>query len=296
MKYGPKVSHLFKHLAQILLPDSLIHCNKSDTGVFFYDGHRIEIASCYTYSLVEASAQLVRANGNALFGPSSWEEVQYLLYQSITNTENVTSDHRLSEALHLSAKGARLLSLMLRTELQGISLFESTSVKFDPDVLVSMPTVRCVLFRGVREALALIVQTATKCLVRHSKWIFLGELDERVSNNGMACARQANACLSELGLTIGLVSFILCANEGVHMTDTIAASVVKDAFLIELEKSFEESFDYLYMEVSKKESFKKQVKLHFFSVLNAADFAEPLASLFIEMLNLSQDVPAGVLL
>ena len=230
------------------------HCNKSDTGVSFYDGHRIETASQYVYSLVEASTQLVRANQNALFGPSSWEDVEYLLRQSITNTENLTSYHHLSEALHLSSKGARLLSLMLRTELESINLFEATSVKFDSAVLVSMPTVRCVLFRGVREALALIVQTATKCLVRHMKWILVGELSERVSNNGMACVRAANACLSKLGLTIGLVSFILCVNEGVRMTDTIAASVVKDAFLIELEKSLEESLEYPYMEDSQKES------------------------------------------
>ena len=38
------------------------------------------------------------------------------------------------------------------------------------------------------------------------------------------------------------------------MTDTIAASVVKDAFLIELEKSLEESLEYPYMEDSQKES------------------------------------------
>ena len=80
------------------------------------------------------------------------------------------------------------------------------------------------------------------------------------------------------------------------MTDTIAASVVKDAFLIELEKSMEEILEYPYMEDSQKESLERRVKLHFFSVLNGPDFSESLARQFVEMLNLSQDMPAGLLL
>ena len=131
--FGKKLMHLMKF-------------GPKDNGkkVYFYDCHRIEIASRYVYGLVEASTRLVRADSSALFGPSSWEDIAVLLGQSIAQTNNVVSGRRLAEALHLSAKGAKLLSLMLKTELQGVNLFDASSVRFSSDILASMPTISCI--------------------------------------------------------------------------------------------------------------------------------------------------------
>ena len=47
------------------------------------------------------------------------------------------------------------------------------------------------------------------------------------------------------------------------------------------------------MEVSKRESVERRVKLYSFFSLNAEDYAGPLASLFAEMLDLSQHMPSS---
>ena len=99
---------------------------------------------------------------------------------------------RLAEALHLSAKGAKLLSLMLKTELQGVNLFNASSVRFSLDILTSMPTICCIKLYGVREALKYAVRNATKFLVRHSKWLLPGELLDMVPANDIVifCVRE----------------------------------------------------------------------------------------------------------
>ena len=102
---------------------------------------------------MEASVRLARADSSALFGPSSREDIEVLLGQSIAQTNNVVLVQRLAEALHLSAKGAKLLFLMLKMELQGVNLFDAAFVRFSSDILASMPTICCIKVYGVREAL-----------------------------------------------------------------------------------------------------------------------------------------------
>ena len=72
---------------------------------------------------------------------------------------------------------------MLKTELQGVNLFDAASVRFSSDVLASMPTICCIKLYGVREALKYAVQNAMKFLVRHSKWLLPGELLDMVLSN-----------------------------------------------------------------------------------------------------------------
>ena len=58
MKYGPKAE---------------------GSSVCFKDPHQIELATEYICGLVSASSRLVRRDGNALFGPSSWDDIEVLV-------------------------------------------------------------------------------------------------------------------------------------------------------------------------------------------------------------------------
>ena len=111
--------------------------------------------------------------------------------------------HRLSQGLHLAARRAKLLLLMLRTELQGYNLHSIPSVELDSEALKAMPSVCLIKSHGVRNGLEAAVQHMTKCLVRHSRWI-LGQ-DECDSSPGSSeiisdecCALEARACLDAL--------------------------------------------------------------------------------------------------
>merc|ERR1719221_491711 len=108
----------------------------------------------------------------------------------------------------------------------------------------------------------------------------------------MTCVREANVCLEELGRTVGLVSFLFCVEEGVDMACPNAAFVVKDAFLCEIERGLD---DLPGMKVSERKRFSKRLKLRFFSALNGDEFARPLVSQFVEMLDSNRELPNGVL-
>lgn len=83
MKYGPKAE---------------------GSSVYFKDPHRTELVAYYVFGLLSASNRLVRRDTGALFGPSTWNDIEVLLTQSLTETENMISGHRLAQGLHLAAR------------------------------------------------------------------------------------------------------------------------------------------------------------------------------------------------
>jgi hypothetical protein len=83
MKYGPKAE---------------------GSSLYFKDPHRTELAAQFVYGLLGASNRLVRRDSGALFGPSSWDDVEVLLGQSVAETENMISGRRLSQGLQLAAR------------------------------------------------------------------------------------------------------------------------------------------------------------------------------------------------
>jgi hypothetical protein len=83
MKYGPKAE---------------------GSSVYFKDPHRTELVSYYVFGLLSASKRLVRRDTGALFGPSMWNDIEVLLTQSLTETENMISGRRLAQGLHLAAR------------------------------------------------------------------------------------------------------------------------------------------------------------------------------------------------
>jgi len=253
-------------------------------NIYFKDPHRTELAAQYVYSLLGSSNRLQRRDSSALFGPSSWDDIEVLFLQSVSETENSSSGARLAQGIQLAARGAKLLSMMFCTELQRYDLCSTSSdVLRDPTVLNAMPTVRIVLSYGVRGALKAAVEYMTKCLVRHSSWIMDAggiEYSNARSTSDESCCLEARACLDSLGSATCFIAWLFCVEEKVKMTETAVAFVVKDAFLAELERSMGDA-----PELSKKnkEQFVRKCKTYFLMSL-VEEFASSLVMSLAKMI------------
>jgi len=271
----------------------LLKLGPKDNGraVYFKDCYRIELTADYVLGILGASSRLVRADGTALFGPSSWEDIETLLEQSTAQTENVISGGRLAEALHLAGRGARLLSLMFQTELRCVDL-SWTRQRFDSDALNSMPTVRLILSRGARDALKLAVRQTTKMLMRHSNLIFSGGRgigDSRArENNGKMSTTEAGHCFSDLCSTVSYVSFLFCIQESLSsLADPSLSYLINSEFSSEVLRSTE---DLPSMKVAERTKFERRIKLHFCSALqNCGEFSRPLATQLATIIGLEGD-------
>ena len=274
MKYGPKADG-----------------GTAGRGVHFKDPHHTELTTEYLRDLLTASSRLVREDSTALFGPSSWDDIEVLLSQSIAETENMISGVRLSQGLHLAAHGAKLLHLMLTTELQGHDLYSASCVEFDSELFKAMPTVRLISGYGVRRGLKAAVQHMTRCLVMHSRWIMdQGDLDlsrgsnEEISNE--CCALEAKSCLDSLGSTTCLIAWLFCVEERTKMTELEVVFVIKDAFLGELELSLE---DVPEMSERNKDKFVKRLMMYFVLSLGE-DFCTQMVVTLGDMLGIADEL------
>lgn len=249
--------------------------NNMGETVRFKDPHRTELVSQYVYSLLWASRRLVRGDSGALFGPSSWDDIEVLLSQSIVQTKNMISGRRLAQGLQLAARGAKLLSMLFQTELQGYDLYSTVSTALESEALVAMPTVRVVKDNGVLNSLQTAVEKTTKCLVHHSGWIMDSggiELATTKSTSDESCSLEARACLDDLGSVICAIAWLYCVEERVGMKEQRVALVITDAFLEEMKRSLQNVPE---MSTQAEEAFVKKCKLYF--VMSLADeFAHPM--------------------
>ena len=254
------------------------------SSVYFKDPLRTQLASSYACALVSASSHLVRKDDSPIFGPSTWDDIEVLLSQSIAQTENAISGRRLAQGLQMAACGSKLLSLMLRTELQGNDL-SSTSFKFDATLMKFMPTVRVLKQEGLRNVLKAVVRHTTLCLVRHSKWILdhdLNELSPIERASAECCASEAKTCLDSLGSVVCYAAWLFCSEEGIAIDHSSSALIIRDEFLSELDRSIENLPE---MSNKKKTTFTKKVKLHFLLSL-VEEFAFPLQDSVGKMIGL----------
>lgn len=254
------------------------------SSVYFKDSLRTELATSYACALVSASSHLVRKDGSAIFGPSSWDDVEVLLSQSIDQTENAISGRRLAQGLLMAACGSKLLSLMLKTELLGNDL-SSTSFSFDPTLMKLMPTVKVLQSEGLRTVLKAVVRHTTSCLVRHSKYFLdhdLNEFSPIERASAECCASEAKTCLDSLGSVVCYTAWLFCAEEGVGINHPNCAFVIKDELVSTLTRCIENLPE---MSSRKKATFAKKLKLHFLISL-AEEFAYPLQDTVGRMIGL----------
>lgn len=272
------------HLVEKLMELIKFGPKAEGSSVYFKDPLRTQLASSYACALVSASSRLVRKDDSVIFGPSSWDDVEVLLSQSITQTENAISGRRLAQGLQMAACGSKLLSLMLKTELQGNDL-ASPSCTFDATLMKFMPTVKVLKCEGLRNVLKAVVRHTTSCLVRHSKWILdhdLNELSTIERASAECCASEAKACLDSLGSVMCYTAWLFCSEESVAINHSSVAIIVRDEFLSELARSIENLPE---MSSRKKATFTKKVKLHFLLSL-VEEFAFPLQDKVGKMIGL----------
>ena len=160
--------------------------------------------------------------------------------------------------------GARLLSTMLLTELSGHDLYSTSNVVLDPTALRDMPTVRLIKSHGVRSTLKFAVEQMTKCLVRHSRWVMDSggiELATNKSTSDESCCLESRVCLDNLASVICIIAWLFCVEETCELRDPSVAFVIKDSFLVEVERSLE---DLPQMNKQIRTMFIRKCKMYFF--------------------------------
>jgi len=244
---------------------------------------RTHFAHLYASGLVSASARLVRRNGKAIFGPSSWDDIEVLLSQS-TDRAVATSGIRLTHELQTAACGAKLLSLMLKTELLDYDL-SSTEFDFNSESLKAKPTVVVMKKQGLRNVLKTVTRHTSKCLLRHAKYLLDSDVYSQPSgnhNHTACCASEAKTCLDNLGSVICYTAWLLCAEERISIEHQTPAFVVRDTFLSELSLCDD---TLPRMNSKKKKMFIINLKLCFLLSLRE-EFAYPLEEMVGGMIGL----------
>ena len=186
--------------------------------------------------------------------------------------------------------GAKLLATMLLTELSGHDLYSTSNGMLDSTAVRAMPTVRMIKTYGVRSALKASVEQMTKCLVRHSRWIMDSggiEMSTNKSTSDESCCLESRVCLDNLGSVVCVIAWIYCVEEMVELKDTSVAFVIKDSFLVEMERALE---DVPEMNERNKNTFVRKCKMYFLMSF-VEEFTAPLKMTLAKMIGIDDDFP-----
>lgn len=178
--------------------------------------------------------------------------------------------------------------MMLRTELSGYDLHSTSNVMLDFTAVTAMPTVRLMKTYGVRSALKAAVGKHVNCLVRHSRWIMDSggiELSTNKSTSDESCCLESRLCIDNLGSVVCFVAWLFCIEEHIELKDTSVAFVIKDAFLIEMERAFEGIPE---MNQLSKNKFVRKCKVFFLMYLTE-DFVIPLKINLAKMIGVDDE-------
>ena len=178
------------------------------------------------------------------------------------------------------------MALMLTTELQGRDLYSSTDVVLSSTELKGMPTVQLMRVYGGRSALKAVVGHATRCLVRHSRWILSNGGAERGERGtyDASCVDCARGCNESLGSAVCVVAWLFCVDEGIDIAaeDATACSfVIRDEFLATTERSL---YELQVASGSARDKLTKRLKLYFLMALRE-EFAEPLVAALAKLID-----------
>ena len=179
-------------------------------------------------------------------------------------------------------RGAKLLATMLLTELSGHDLYSTSNVILDITALSAMPTVRLIKTYGVRSALKAAVEHMTKCLVRHSRWIMDSggvELSTNKSTSDESCCLESRVCIDNMGYVICVIAWLFCVEEMVELKDPSVAFVIKDSFLVEMERALDNVPEM---------NERRKCKVYFIMSF-VEDFAAPLKMSLAKMIGVDDD-------
>lgn len=186
--------------------------------------------------------------------------------------------------------GAKLLATMLLTELSGHDLYSTSNGMLDSTAVRAMPTVRMIKTYGVRSALKASVEQMTKCLVRHSRWIMDSggiEMSTNKSTSDESCCLESRVLLDNLGSVVCVIAWLYCVEEMVEFKDASVAFVIKDSFLVEMERALE---DVPEMNERIKNTFVRKCKMYFLMSF-VEEFTAPLKMTLAKMIGIDDDFP-----
>lgn len=186
--------------------------------------------------------------------------------------------------------GAKLLATMLLTELSGHDLYSTSNGMLDSTAVRAMPTVRMIKTYGVRSALKASVEQMTKCLVRHSRWIMDSggiEMSTNKSTSDESCCLESRVLLDNLGYVVCVIAWLYCVEEMVEFKDASVAFVIKDSFLVEMERALE---DVPEMNERIKNTFVRKCKTYFLMSF-VEEFTAPLKMTLAKMIGIDDDFP-----
>lgn len=186
--------------------------------------------------------------------------------------------------------GAKLLATMLLTELSGHDLYSTSNGMLDSTAVRAMPTVRMIKTYGVRNALKASVEQMTKCLVRHSRWIMDSggiEMSTNKSTSDESCCLESRVLLDNLGSVVCVIAWLYCVEEMVEFKDASVAFVIKDSFLVEMERALE---DVPEMNERNKNTFVRKCKMYFLMSF-VEEFTAPLKMTLAKMIGIDDDFP-----
>ena len=179
---------------------------------------------------------------------------------------------------------------MLLTELSGHDLYSTLNGMLDSTAVRAMPTVRMIKTYGVRSALKASVEQMTKCLVRHSRWIMDSggiEMSTNKSTSDESCCLESRVLLDNLGSVVCVIAWLYCVEEMVEFKDASVAFVIKDSFLVEMERALE---DVPEMNERIKNRFVRKCKTYFLMSF-VEEFTAPLKMTLAKMIGIDDDFP-----
>ena len=183
--------------------------------------------------------------------------------------------------------GAKLLATMLLTELSGHDLYSTSNGMLDSTAVRAMPTVRMIKTYGVRSALKASVEQMTKCLVRHSRWIMDSggiEMSTNKSTSDESCCLESRVLLDNLGSVVCVIAWLYCVEEMVEFKDASVAFVIKDSFLVEMERALED------VPEMNENTFVRKCKMYFLMSF-VEEFTAPLKMTLAKMIGIDDDFP-----
>eukprot|EP00984_Skeletonema_dohrnii_P007153 scaffold2581_cov84-Skeletonema_dohrnii-CCMP3373.AAC.8 len=166
----------------------------------------------------------------------------------------------------------------------------STDFDFNSEPLRAKPTVAVLKNQGLSNVLKTTTRHATKCLVRHAKFLFDSDIDMPPSshpNHIACCAAEAKTCLDNLGSVICYTAWLLCAKERVSIDHHSSALVIRDAFLSELSLC-DDTLPKMNSK-TKKKMFITKLKLRFLLSL-LEEFAFPLQDMVASLIELEVEL------
>lgn len=107
------------------------------------------------------------------------------------------------------------------------------------------------------------------------------------STSDESCCLESRVLLDNLGSVVCVIAWLYCVEEMVEFKDASVAFVIKDSFLVEMERALE---DVPEMNERNKNTFVRKCKMYFLMSF-VEEFTAPLKMTLVKMIGIDDDFP-----